>query len=118
NIVNLRHAGLSLATAIAATVNLGVLLSLLRRQLPAMRWRDTLPSALRSLVASLAMIPVLELAVRQVDWAGGSLLWRVAALLASVASGGAVYAIVAAALGSAELTTLREMLSRRMSRAA
>lgn len=116
-IADLRHAGLALATSIAATVNLTVLLIALRRRLPAMRLSETLPSALRSAAASLAMVPAIEWIIAQIDWASSArFVTRVAVLGEAVVAGAVIYAAVALLLGSEELKTLREIVARRLAR--
>lgn len=112
-LADLRHAGLALATSIAATVNLGVLLIILRRKLPAVRLGETLPSALRSLAAALAMLPALHWIAAGIDWGHSGFGLRVTVLFAAVAAGAAIYMVVAYLLGSDELRSLGAVLQRR-----
>lgn len=104
-IADLRHAGLSLATGLAATGNALVLLVVLRRLLPRLRLRPLARSTALHSAAAVAMALVVVAWSRLAQgWTfSGSLPVRVAG---GVAFGGATYLGAAAALGSREILEL------------
>ena len=117
SLFNLRHAGLALSTSLAATVNLVLLAVLLRRRLGALGARELLSSFGRSLVASLAMIPVVRYVAGLTDWAAhGHLLMHATVLLAAVSAGIAVFAVVAALLGGSEVQSVTRLVRQRLVR--
>lgn len=114
-IVDLRHAGLALATSIAATVNFAFLIVLLGRRLPDLRLAELAPSLGRSALASAAMLPVVLLVAGGADFSAGSaLVWRASVLFAAVAAGGAVYAAVLLLTGGEETAALRRLVVARL----
>ncbi len=100
---DLRHVGLALATSISATVNLGILLVLLRRKLPGLSFGRVGPSLLRSLVASAVMVPFVHAVAAAADWSTGGLADRIAVLGAAVMAGIVAFAVASFLLGSAEI---------------
>jgi putative peptidoglycan lipid II flippase len=118
SVFNLRHAGLALSTSVAATVNLILLAVALQRRLGALGVRELLPSFGRSLVASLAMIPVVRYVASFTDWAAhGQLITHALVLLAAVSTGIAVFVIVAALLGGSEVQAVTRLVRQRLLRA-
>lgn len=114
-VVDLRHAGLALATSIAATVNFAFLIVLLGRRLPDLRLAELAPSLGRSALASAAMLPVVLLVAGGADFSAGSaLVWRASVLFAAVAAGGAVYAAVLLLTGGEETAALRRLVVARL----
>ena len=117
SLVDLRHAGLALSTSLAATVNLVLLAVCLRRKLGALAIRDLAPSFVRSLVASLAMVPPVLAVAALIDWSEpGRLVTRAAVLGAAVAVGIAVYGAVAMILGGDEVRAVVRLVRERLSR--
>jgi putative peptidoglycan lipid II flippase len=117
SVFNLRHAGLALSTSLAATVNLVLLAVLLRRRLGGLGARELLPSLGRSLLASLAMIPVVRYVAGLTDWsARGHLVTHATLLLAAVSAGVGVFAIVAALLGGSEVQSVTRLVRQRLLR--
>ncbi len=115
-LVDLRHAGLSLSTSIAATVNLVLLLAVLRRHLPAMRLVELLPSLGRSLAASSLMaVPVWWLG-GGADWGSDPAWWRASVLALALGAGMATYGLGLLALGGEETERLRAILLQRFRR--
>jgi putative peptidoglycan lipid II flippase len=116
-VVDLRHVGLALATSLSAMVNLIVLAALLRRHLGQLGVAELLPSFLRSLLASLAMLPVLHVIAARADWAqSGVLLAHAAVLLAAIVGGGALFAAVALLLGGDEVQAAMRVVRERWTR--
>ncbi len=117
-LANLRHGGLALATSLAATVNLVLLAALLARRAGGFQWGPWLVSTARTLVASLAMAPVVLAIVRRVEWfdPGIPLLSRIAWLMAAVAAGVVVCGGVLNVLGGPEVVALRRALRARIGR--
>lgn len=114
-LADLRHVGLALATSVAATVNLVLLVVWLRRRLPLDAAR-LLPSLLRSLAASLAMIPPVLYLQALVDWETASLWLRATTLFAAVSAGVVTFGIVALLLGGDEVAAMRRILRERVAR--
>ena len=111
-VVDLRHAGLALATSLAAVVNLGLLAAWLRRRLPRLSLTPLLACVGRNLLAAGAMgLPVWAVA-SSVDWEGSGLAVRGLGLLVAVAVGAVVYAAASWALGSPEIAAVRQQLAR------
>jgi putative peptidoglycan lipid II flippase len=113
-VLDLRHVGLALATSISATVNLFLLLALLRRHLPSLSFGSVVPSLLRSLAASAAMIPFVQAVAALADWSTDGLSLRITVLGAAVTTGIAVFAIASFVLGSEEIRDAARMLRRRL----
>lgn len=104
-VADLRHAGLALATALAASINAVVLLVLLRRLLPGFPLRPLARSLGLHGVAAAGMALVLRV------WLGLGALWEFPGATAVVVAGGiglggSVYLLVAARLGSREIRDL------------
>jgi putative peptidoglycan lipid II flippase len=107
-VANLRHAGLSLATSLSATVNLLLLGALLARRLGSLGGRALVGSMARSVVAALIMGLVIDRIGASFDWTvTGHVAAKAAGLGAAIACGGMVYGGVAWLLGAPEIETLR-----------
>jgi putative peptidoglycan lipid II flippase len=116
-LLNLRHAGLALATSLSATVNLILLAVLLRRRLGTLGAADLVSSLARSLVASIAMIPAVRSVARLVVWSQpGTLMVRAAVLGLAVSVGIVVFAVVAFVLGAEEMQAMARILRHRVGR--
>src|SRR5262249_43537536 len=116
---DLRHAGLALSTSLAATVNLVLLLRVLRRRIGALGAGQLIPSFARSLAASLAMVPAVRWVAGLAAWVEpGHLRTRVAVLMAAVAVGIFVFAAVAVLLGSSEAHAVKRLVRERLARRA
>lgn len=114
-VADLRHAGLSLAAGIAATVNAGLLYLLLMRELPGLRFRELAASCSVHGVAAVGMGVALSLC----EWLAGpvgvgwtQMLW----LAVAMAVGGSVYLGLSLLFGSTEVRELF-MLGRSRSKA-
>jgi putative peptidoglycan lipid II flippase len=112
--------GLALALSLTTLLEVGGLLFWLRRRIDTFEERDVLRSAARSAVAAgaaaLLMLGGVTLAR---EWAPALLdnpLSRLLALGGLTAAGGAIYLLVASALGAPEIAQMRSLLSRRRSR--
>jgi putative peptidoglycan lipid II flippase len=115
SVSDLRHAGLALATSIAASVNLLLLLWVLRRRLGMLGERGVLLSFVRSLVASLAMVPVVRSIAGLTTWsAPGHTVAHAAVLAAAISAGVLVFALVTLALGGGEVQALGTLVRQRL----
>jgi peptidoglycan biosynthesis protein MviN/MurJ (putative lipid II flippase) len=105
SVADLRHAGLSLATGLAATANAVLLLALLRRRLSSMALAPFLHSTMLHVAAAgaMALVVLAWLALFSSAGFAGVTVVRVAG---GVAVGCAAYFAVAAALGSREVLEL------------
>ncbi len=114
---DLRHGGLALATSLAATVNLVLLAALVGRRAGGFAWRSWLVSTFRTLLASLAMVPVVRTVVARVDWFDGTtpLRTRILWLLLAVGAGASVSAAALNVVGGPEVASLRRALVARLS---
>ncbi|HEY2773620.1 MAG TPA: murein biosynthesis integral membrane protein MurJ [Candidatus Binatia bacterium] len=104
-IVDMRHAGLSLATGLSASVDAAVLLVVVRRVLPSL---DLAPLARSTLVHAAAGV---AMAIAVEGWMSVSSQWSFGGVLAlkvgvAVTLGCASYLAVASRLGSAEIDEL------------
>jgi len=116
---DLRHAGLALATSLAATANLVLLLLFLSRRLQELGARLILPSLARSLAAAMVMVLPVSLTSRLVDWSDVGSFWpRAVVLSLSLAVGVGTFGGAAYALGSPEIAALSDLLRRRIRVAA
>lgn len=98
----LRHAGLALATALAAMINLSLLLVALRRRLPGLRLSAVGPSLLRTVVATAVM-------AAGCSWAAQREVWASTVLVQGAALGGVVFGAVAVYMGLHYLSGGREV---------
>jgi len=94
----LREAGLALSTAISAVCQFVVMTIILRKRIGRMGWRRTIPSAMRTVIASLVMVAVVLAADR---WFGGAR--DMVRLAVMVIVGGITFAAAALALRCEEL---------------
>jgi putative peptidoglycan lipid II flippase len=112
----MQHCGLALATTLASTINLVLLIAILRNKLGAIRWRLIVASGLKTLVASGIMAAFVLLAMRMVvagEMTGGG--WRLLAGLCITIGGGiVVYAVSAWLLKIPEWQKMTELLKRRL----
>ncbi len=104
-VTDLRHAGLALGAGLAAMANAVILVVTLRTKVAEFSLAATLPSALRHVAAAVAMAVAVQLVIATTrHWGGAG--QAVCQVLLAVPVGGAVYAAVAFALGSAEIRAL------------
>jgi len=112
---DMRHAGLALAAALAATVNLALLSTLLSRRLRGLVTGDLVRSLSRTVAASLVMGVPVYLTSRLGGWAGAGPFWhRAVVLLLAIGVGVTSFGVLAHALGSEELAALRETVRERL----
>ncbi|TAL38719.1 MAG: murein biosynthesis integral membrane protein MurJ [Spirochaetes bacterium] len=102
----LRHAGLSLANSISATVQVGILVYFLERKIGRIRFREMFVPAAKYLAASLGMVAVVFAVSWNTDWVRDSFLRRALMLGVVVAAGGATYFALCAAMGVEEIDFL------------
>ncbi|MBI3785589.1 MAG: murein biosynthesis integral membrane protein MurJ [Deltaproteobacteria bacterium] len=114
-----RHAGLALSTSIAATVNMTLLLLLLRRRIGTLGLDELAPSFARNLAAGAVMGPVVSYVAGWADWSQhGHLLYRVSVLGAAVTTGIAVFAAVQIVTGASEVSAVVDLLRQQLKRRA
>ncbi|MFQ5911620.1 MAG: murein biosynthesis integral membrane protein MurJ [Nitrospinota bacterium] len=111
--IPLKHAGLALASALCAYLNVGLLLRSLRRRLGPLRGRAILGSLLRILPPTGVLAAVVYGVNRMIYVPSGSLAGRAGALAACLVAGASVYLLTARAMGCPELSILRESLRGR-----
>ncbi len=109
-IVDLRHAGLALATSLAAVVNMVLLAAVLARRLGGLEGRAVAASLGRSLLATVAMGAAVSAVGHLGGWGAGALA-DAGVLAATIAVGGAAFAVSAWFLGGPEIAALRRGLS-------
>lgn len=90
---HLKHAGLSLANTIAVTVQIIILLILIRKKIGSIQIDNFISSILRIAASSVIMGFCLYAASFKIDWHYASFAVRSAALAALIALGGAIYFI-------------------------
>ncbi len=111
--VPLKHAGLALAGALCAFLNVGLLLRALHRRLGGLGGRAIARSFYRILPPTALMAVIVYGAKHQLYALAGSLAGRVSALAACLLLGAAVYLLAAKVTGCRELSLLRESLRSR-----
>lgn len=104
--------GLALATAVAGTVEGGLLFAVAQRRVPGLAFRDLAGSALKSVAAALVMGAIVA-GYSQLAGPLARPLSGLVLVLSGAAIGGAVYLAVTLALGSDEVGQLRRLLSER-----
>ncbi|MEJ2183930.1 MAG: murein biosynthesis integral membrane protein MurJ [Nitrospirota bacterium] len=111
------HAGLALAHALAATLNFGVLLYLLRRRLGSIRARAIGAALLKAALASAVMGALARWLLRGDIWQGsGQAALKAGLLTGVIALSLAVYAGASRLLRNEELAFMIELLKRRLGR--
>ena len=115
----LRHAGLALATALSAILNMGLLVVFLARRLGAFGWEAILRSHARVLLASVPIVLTCLWIASLAVWAQPG-AWAAKTVMLIVGIGISVggYVTVHALLGSDELDFLWGLVRRRLARAA
>lgn len=111
-IVDLRHAGLALATGVSAAFNALALAVALTRLLPPVGWGGLAVCAARHCVACAVLVVAVLAVSSRLGGAGAAVELAVA-----IPAGAVAYVIAAWLLGSEELGELRSALLRRLSRA-
>jgi len=114
--VPLQHAGLALATSVAAAVNLLLLLYVCRQRLGPLGGMDILRAALRFLVAGAGMGAVCGLVAGHAFHLEASLALRVGVLAGCVLLGGSTYLAIAHVMKIEELRYLFTLLRERRAR--
>lgn len=115
-VADLEHVGLALAASAAAMTNLIFLALWLRGRLPQLRAAPLIPSFVRSLAASLAMVVPVFFIQSAVNWETAPLATRAATLSAAVAAGVITFGVVALLLGGDEVAAMRRILRERLGR--
>jgi putative peptidoglycan lipid II flippase len=119
SLFNMRHAGLALSTSLAATVNLILLVVFLRRRLGQLGGREVVPSFVRSLIAAVAMVPVVRFIAGLTDWSQrGHLLVHASVLLVAMSAGMLVFLLVALLLGGDEVQAVTRIVRQQLQRRA
>ncbi len=111
-VADLDHAGLALATSIAATVNAVLLGSLMVMRVGSLDGRALMASLARSAAASIPMgLIVLALSIWLADPLAGALFERALALGATIATGVVTFGVAALVLGGPEVARARQLLA-------
>jgi len=103
----LKHAGLSLANTIAVTVQVGILLVVLRKRIGGLVLGSVLVSSLKIGAASLLMGGVLYGLSLQADWYHDGIARRATLLGIMIAAGGGTYFAACALLGVPEIAFIK-----------
>jgi len=115
----LRHAGLALATALSAILNMAVLLVFLARRLGAFGWETILRSHARVLLASVPIVLTCLWIASLAVWAQpGAWVAKSVMLIVGIGISVAGYVTLHALLGSDELDFLWSLVRRKLARAA
>ena len=115
----MRHAGLALALSISSTMNLGILVFIIRRRYGRIDGRRIASSAAKTIVASTAMAAMILAVGHVLPWdpAAGT-PERVGLLALNIAAGIAAFFIACKLLRSEEVGTVVGMIKRRNKRDA
>jgi putative peptidoglycan lipid II flippase len=111
----LAHAGLALATALSAMVNMGLLVIILSRRLETLRWGTILNSHLRVIVASVPIVAVCVWVGYLAVWSQPD-AWVAKSVMLVVGIGLSVtgYVTVHTLLGSSEMEFLWALMKRKI----
>ncbi len=109
----LRHAGLTLAAAIAATAQAALLVALLRKKSGAIGLSDLLASAAKNAAAAAPMGAVIWMLSGLIDWESAPFTTRLFVLAGTIAAGGAAYFAASIALGVEEARMIASRLGLR-----
>jgi putative peptidoglycan lipid II flippase len=113
----LKHTGLALATSLASTAQVSLLLLILRRRIGLLDGRRMAKSFAGSLVASVVMGAVAWGICARIDWlVPGRTVLKAGVMTAAIVAAGVVYVAVTYALGSEELRYVLENVKRRLAR--
>lgn len=119
HLADLRHAGLALATSLAASVNVFLLVAFLRRKLGRLGFGGLLPEFARDAIAAAVMGPLVWRLQAELAWtAAEPLWWRGLWLVLCVSAGAGSYVAVHWALGGTEVRRVWELVRQRSMRAA
>lgn len=110
------HAGLALATSLAALVNCAMLLVVLRYRFGRFGAMGIISSGVKATAASVVMMVVLFLIIRYSGFEGMSTVFKAGLVAICVAAGILTYAVSAMAARSDELVFLKGILLRRKDR--
>lgn len=114
-VMDLRHAGLALATSVAAAVNLGLLLTQLRRRFGSLGIGELRVPLLRDGAATLAMVPVVWWVHNLWAWDAPSPLWQRSLVLGgAVGAGCFAYGASHWLFGGREIATLVQLIRDRL----
>jgi putative peptidoglycan lipid II flippase len=114
-IVDLRHAGLALATALAATFNAALLAVLLWRRVGGFEG-GVFGSFLRSTTAAAYMAIVLLALSANLDWQDGGMVGQALRLGGVIVSGGVAFAAASLAIGGPDVERVRRLIAERWAR--
>lgn len=112
----LLHAGLALANSIAVTVQVVILLFVLKRKIGTLHFREYIIPISKIIAASLAMSAALLYISGFADWTGGSFSSRLITLIVMLTAGGVTYFSICMVLRVEELAFVINKLRRRISR--
>jgi putative peptidoglycan lipid II flippase len=111
----LKHGGLALATTLSATVNMLLLLWLIRRAVGTINGRALLVSCAKSVTASLPMAAAVWYACSFIDWShSGEKLLKGCVVGGAIAVGTIIYIVVVSLLGSTEARDTMQLLRKKM----
>lgn len=110
---SLKHAGLTLALSMAATVQMLVLLISIQKKIGAIDIRQIMASFMKNITAAAAMALVIWPISSGTDWAGDPLLSRILSLVITIIAGGATYFIACIILKSKEALFIKDMIIRK-----
>ena len=114
----MKHCGLALATSLASTLNLAMLVMALRNRLGTIRWRPMVSSCLKTVLASAVMALAVTAICRHlmpIDAQTGR-LWLLVTTGAGVTGGGVIFFAAAWLLKIPEWTTVVDVATKRWHR--
>ncbi len=115
-VADLRHAGLAVATSVAAAANLALLVVCLRRRLGPLGLRELGPGLARDALALAAMCPLVWWVQGLVSWETAPLVERAGSLCLAVLAGAAAYGVAHWLLGGEETVAMLRLLRGRWRR--
>ena len=115
----LQHGGLALAVSIASSVNITVLVIILRKKIGPFFENDFLRSVARGIFASLIMGAAIIMVLFFMEWCVASdLVGRIFTLIIAVVVGGIVFVTASFLLGGSEMRVVVDMVRRKLGKKA
>ncbi len=115
----LQHGGLALAVSIASSVNITVLVLILRKKIGPFFEDDFLRAAARGIVASLIMGAAIIAVLFFMEWCvAGDLMGRIFTLIIAVVVGGTVFVTASFMLGGSEMRVVVDLVKRKLGKKA
>ncbi|MEE9615251.1 MAG: murein biosynthesis integral membrane protein MurJ [Thermodesulfobacteriota bacterium] len=110
----LKHGGLALATSLAAALNLGLLVVILKRRFGNLGGMAVLTSAIRNTIASAVMGGLILAVIVTLDWQTLGTALKAVVLFGCVGAGIVIYVVISMAFKSPEVSFLKGIIEEKV----